>query len=103
MTQRATAFKEAGGFLTALAGALAVKPGFVASPITVHLKEGLLFASPERIARGIASAIEKRKRVRLASKRGHCPRSDRIHHLGSITIGRIQHENGKQSEVRRQG
>lgn len=42
---------------------LTVKPGFVASPMTVHLKQGLLFASPERIARGIASAIKKRKDV----------------------------------------
>lgn len=42
---------------------LTVKPGFVASPMTAHLKQGLLFSSPERIARGIASAIEKRKDV----------------------------------------
>ncbi len=42
---------------------LTVKSGFVASPLTVHLKQGLLFASPERIARGIASAIEERKDV----------------------------------------
>jgi decaprenylphospho-beta-D-erythro-pentofuranosid-2-ulose 2-reductase len=42
---------------------LTIKPGFVASPMTARLKQGILFASPETIARGIVSAIEHRKDV----------------------------------------
>jgi decaprenylphospho-beta-D-erythro-pentofuranosid-2-ulose 2-reductase len=42
---------------------LTIKPGLVATPMTAHLKQGLLFASPEKIARGIVSAIERRKDV----------------------------------------
>jgi short-subunit dehydrogenase len=42
---------------------LTIKPGFVATPMTAHLKQGLLFASPEEIARGIVSAIERKKDV----------------------------------------
>jgi decaprenylphospho-beta-D-erythro-pentofuranosid-2-ulose 2-reductase len=42
---------------------LTIKPGFVATPMTAHLKHGLLFASPQRIAAGIVSAVEHRKDV----------------------------------------
>lgn len=42
---------------------LTVKPGFVDTPMTAHLKKGFLFASPERIARDIVHAIEKGKHV----------------------------------------
>jgi decaprenylphospho-beta-D-erythro-pentofuranosid-2-ulose 2-reductase len=42
---------------------LTIKPGFVATPMTAHLKQGLLFAAPEEIARGIVSAIDRRKDV----------------------------------------
>jgi short-subunit dehydrogenase len=40
-----------------------IKPGFVDTPMTVHLKKGFLFASPEKVAWDIARAIEKRKCV----------------------------------------
>jgi decaprenylphospho-beta-D-erythro-pentofuranosid-2-ulose 2-reductase len=42
---------------------LTIKPGFVATPMTAHLKQGLLFASPERIAHGIVLAIERKKDI----------------------------------------
>jgi decaprenylphospho-beta-D-erythro-pentofuranosid-2-ulose 2-reductase len=42
---------------------LTVKPGFVATPMTAHLKQGPLFARPEKIARGIVSAIERKREV----------------------------------------
>jgi decaprenylphospho-beta-D-erythro-pentofuranosid-2-ulose 2-reductase len=42
---------------------LTIKPGFVVTPMTAHLKKGLLFASPEKIASGIVAAIERRKDV----------------------------------------
>jgi decaprenylphospho-beta-D-erythro-pentofuranosid-2-ulose 2-reductase len=42
---------------------LTIKPGFVATPMTAHLPQGPLFASPETIARGIVSAIERKKDV----------------------------------------
>ena len=42
---------------------LTIKPGFVATPMTAHLKKGLLFASPQTIAKGIVSAIKRRKDV----------------------------------------
>ena len=38
-----------------------IKPGFVDTPMTADLKKGLLWAQPEAIAKGIASAIDKRK------------------------------------------
>lgn len=38
-----------------------IKPGMVDTPMTRHLKKGLLFASPESVARGIVKAIQKRK------------------------------------------
>lgn len=42
---------------------LTVKPGFVTTPMTAHLPPGPLFAQPERVARDILRAIEKRRDV----------------------------------------
>ncbi len=42
---------------------LTVRPGFVATPMTAHLKQGKLFASPEEVAQGIVKAIARRKDV----------------------------------------
>lgn len=36
-----------------------IRPGFVATKMTKHLKQGPLFASPESIAKGIIAAIQK--------------------------------------------
>ncbi|MEQ8953173.1 MAG: SDR family oxidoreductase [Gammaproteobacteria bacterium] len=38
-----------------------IKPGLVDSPMTAHLKKGLLFSSPEKVARTTVSAIARRK------------------------------------------
>ncbi len=38
---------------------LTVKPGFVDTPMTAHLKKGLLMASPEKVARDILRAADK--------------------------------------------
>ena len=38
-----------------------IKPGFVDTPMTADIKKGLLWAQPEAIAKGIVSAIDKRK------------------------------------------
>ena len=40
-----------------------IKPGFVDTPMTSHLKKGPLFASPEAVAKGIVRAIEKKRDV----------------------------------------
>lgn len=40
-----------------------IKPGFVATPMTAHLKQGPLFASAETAAKGIVKAIEGKKDV----------------------------------------
>ena len=40
-----------------------VKPGFVDTPMTAHVKKGPLFASPEQVARGIVKAVHGRKNV----------------------------------------
>lgn len=40
-----------------------VKPGFVDTPMTAHVKKGPLFATPEAVARGIVKAIDRRKDV----------------------------------------
>lgn len=40
---------------------LTIKPGFVDTPMTAHLKKGLLFVKPEVIAKGIVKAIRKQK------------------------------------------
>lgn len=42
---------------------LTIKPGFVATPMTAHLAQGPLFATPAQVARGIVKAIEKRRDV----------------------------------------
>ena len=42
---------------------LTVKPGFVDTPMTEHHRKGRLWAQPERVARDIAAAIEKRRDV----------------------------------------
>jgi short-subunit dehydrogenase len=40
-----------------------IKPGFVDTPMTAHVKKGPLFASPERVARGIVRAMNRKKDV----------------------------------------
>jgi decaprenylphospho-beta-D-erythro-pentofuranosid-2-ulose 2-reductase len=40
-----------------------VKPGFVASPMTRHVKQGPLFVGPDVVALGILKAIERKKDV----------------------------------------
>jgi short-subunit dehydrogenase len=42
---------------------LTIKPGFVATPMTAHLKKSALFAQPARVGRDIVRAIEKRRDV----------------------------------------
>jgi decaprenylphospho-beta-D-erythro-pentofuranosid-2-ulose 2-reductase len=42
---------------------LTIKPGYVDTPMTAHLQKGLLFASPETVARDISRAIETRRDV----------------------------------------
>lgn len=42
---------------------LTIRPGFVATPMTAHLKQGPLFASPEDVGLGILRAIAARKDV----------------------------------------
>jgi decaprenylphospho-beta-D-erythro-pentofuranosid-2-ulose 2-reductase len=42
---------------------LTIKPGFVDTPMTAEFKKGLLWTAPERIARSVASAIDKRRDV----------------------------------------
>lgn len=42
---------------------LTIKPGFVATPMTAHLAQGPLFATPAQVARGIVKAIDRRRDV----------------------------------------
>lgn len=42
---------------------LTVRPGFVSTPMTAHLPQGPLFASPDAVARDILRAIERRRDV----------------------------------------
>jgi short-subunit dehydrogenase len=42
---------------------LTIKPGFVATPMTAHVEQTFLFASPEKVAKGILRAVDKRKDV----------------------------------------
>ena len=42
---------------------LTIRPGFVATPMTAHLPQGPLFATPAKVARGIVKAMERRKDV----------------------------------------
>jgi len=52
---------------------ITIKPGFVDTPMTAAFRKGVLWAQPERIARGIVRALE-RKRVRYT-----CPGSGADH------------------------
>lgn len=38
-----------------------VKPGFVDTPMTAHMRKNVLFASPKRVAGAICRAVEKKK------------------------------------------
>jgi decaprenylphospho-beta-D-erythro-pentofuranosid-2-ulose 2-reductase len=49
---------------TSAVNVLTIKPGFVDTPMTASIKKGVLFATPERIATDIVSAIQKRKDVK---------------------------------------
>ncbi|HTI14972.1 MAG TPA: SDR family oxidoreductase [Dictyobacter sp.] len=40
-----------------------VKPGFVATPMTAHLKQGPLFADAQKVGEGIYNAIQKKKDI----------------------------------------
>jgi len=40
-----------------------IKPGFVDTPMTAHVKKGPLFARPDTVARAIVRAIDRRKDV----------------------------------------
>lgn len=42
---------------------LTIKPGFVDTPMTAHLKKGLLWASPASVGAGIVKAIDKKRNV----------------------------------------
>ena len=42
---------------------LTSKPGFVDTPMTASVPKAALFATPGQVAKGIVSAIEKRKDV----------------------------------------
>lgn len=42
---------------------LTIRPGFVATPMTAHLPQGPLFATPATVADGILRAIRKRKDI----------------------------------------
>ncbi len=42
---------------------LTIRPGFVATPMTAHLPQGPLFATPEAVARDIQKAIQARQDV----------------------------------------
>ncbi len=40
-----------------------IKPGFVDTPMTANFKKGFLWASPQSVARGIYSAVERKRDV----------------------------------------
>jgi decaprenylphospho-beta-D-erythro-pentofuranosid-2-ulose 2-reductase len=42
---------------------LTVKPGFVATPMTAHLPQNALFASPQQVAQGIVRAVRRRRDI----------------------------------------
>jgi decaprenylphospho-beta-D-erythro-pentofuranosid-2-ulose 2-reductase len=42
---------------------LTIRPGFVATPMTAHLRQGPLFATPEKVGQAILRAIESRKDI----------------------------------------
>ena len=47
---------------------LTIKPGFVDTPMTAAFPKGLLWAKPDQVARGIVSAIDRRKSVAYLPK-----------------------------------
>ena len=51
---------------------LDIKPGFVDTPMTAAFQKGLLWASPQQVARGIVRAIEKKKAVAYVPWFWHC-------------------------------
>lgn len=59
----ASAFTDGYGARMAAHGVFVtnIKPGSVATPMTAHLKQGLLFASPEAVAKGIVDGLSKNK------------------------------------------
>jgi short-subunit dehydrogenase len=42
---------------------LTIKPGMVATPMTAHMKQGLLFSTPEKVGRDIYKAMNQNKDV----------------------------------------
>jgi short-subunit dehydrogenase len=42
---------------------ITIKPGFVDTPMTAHLKKGALWAKPEQVARDISAAIDKGRTI----------------------------------------
>jgi len=40
-----------------------IKPGFVDTPMTAHLRKSPLFASPQKVGKGIVRAMDRRKDV----------------------------------------
>jgi short-subunit dehydrogenase len=44
-------------------GVITVKPGFVDTPMTAQMRKNLLYASPERVAKDVVRAIERRQPV----------------------------------------
>lgn len=42
---------------------ITVKPGFVDTPMTAHLKKGALWAKPEQVAKDISAAIDKGRTI----------------------------------------
>lgn len=44
-------------------GVVTIKPGFVDTPMTAAFKKGMLWATPEHVARGIVRAIDRRRAI----------------------------------------
>lgn len=42
---------------------LTIRPGFVSTPMTAHLRQGILFASPQAVGRGILRAVASKKDI----------------------------------------
>lgn len=42
---------------------ITIKPGFVATPMTAHLKQGPLFADPEKVGKGVVRAMDRGRSV----------------------------------------
>ena len=47
---------------------LTIKPGFVDTPMTAAFPKGILWAKPDQVARGIVSAVDRRKSVAYLPK-----------------------------------